>query len=304
MLAERGVISERIIGSEVGHEHGIVAEVERVGGEHRVLLVSRGDQPLGHARQPVEDRGGEVLRQHHLQQRETILDRAHRDRSLVARTTVTIDEGLSGQRRGDLPQLRSRARRRVALGDLEGSCVVEVERRSIRPPLGDGQPDDHSRPDDLSHMRRGDVTAAEGLLHRRMICIEETRIGEREFGAALGDAPCCGVLRDHRPMDRLSVVRVLAHIVVEEAHPVDEKCRRRGLEGGDLSPRLHPGIEQLLPLLDVDFRSGWHTPSIEHMFESARDDLHRLRRSHNGSLRSCEQLPDNWEGRAGRLGAW
>ena len=207
------------------HENRIVAEIEGIGRQNRVLIVAGGDDLLGEPRQPVEDRGREMLRQHDLQQGEAIVERTHRHRSLATRPPVALDQSLSGQCRGDLSHHRAGATGRLVLRDLESGGVVETQRLGIHPPLSHGQAYDHALSDDLAHVRGRDVSAPEGILHSRVVGLQETGIREDELEAALCHAPGGGILGDHRPMNRLPMMRMLAHIVIEHAHPVGEKAR-------------------------------------------------------------------------------
>jgi len=118
-------------------------------------------------------------------------------------------------------------------------------------------------------MGRTDRTAAKRVSHDGVLGLEEVGVAEGVLDAALRHATGRRVLRDHRPMDRLAMLRLLADIVVEQPQSIGEEGGGFRFERRDASPFLHPGIEQRLALIDA-VRGCLHPSSIVHMFEGGR----------------------------------
>lgn len=227
-----------------------------------------------HSRETIGDRHGDPLGKNRCEHRQAVVDRLDRHAALGREAALPFDNGLADESRRHLAGMDLRPLRRVLLGDDQHCGLVEAHRGGLHASVADGIVDDLACSHDLTDVPRGDGPRSERGMHGGKRSCQRARIREGVLDRALRDVPCRGVLRNHRPVDRIAVAGALGDIGVVHADALDEERVRLGFESSDLAPCGDPLVEEPAALLEVEVEveigALSHALSLEDMFDSTQ----------------------------------
>ncbi|MGW9626635.1 hypothetical protein [Microbacterium sp. NPDC055521] len=230
-----------------------------VGGEGGDAVLGVLSLRAGHRGETVEDGDGLVGGHDGLQQRHLVIQLAHADDLIRSRRAVPLGHRLRHQRRDKLAHVGAGAGGCFGLGELQRCRLVQRPLR-LSHRAGAARLDQWPRrTKDLPHVRDADPPGSVRGAQVREVIAQGAGIRECLLDGALRHPPRCGVLRHHRPADRLAVHRSGRDIGIHHLDALSQQRRRPLLEAIDLGAHVEPLVQQLaLPSERIN-RSGGHT---------------------------------------------
>ena len=182
---------------------------------------------------------------------------------------MPFEESIADEGGRDLPRVGSRARSRVLFGDDEHRGLEQVHDRGVGLPVADRFVDERARPRDLPNVPGADRPACERGADSGEVCVEGSRIREGELDGALRDVCGSRELRDHRPVDRVTVVGAGRDVGVVKGDLLHEQLCRFRFEDGYPASRIDPGIQDASSFLEFEVEIGrvCHASILEDTFE-------------------------------------